>query len=92
MAGQFFKATTMPENSNDHKQDIRQFKIIIIDHFEDMVLLAYILLGNSKKADEIVSDLLIELWATGRLNNVSEPIHEFLFTEVRRVCSLVSIK
>lgn len=70
-------------------RDIKAFKSLVIDYSEDMTLLAFILLGDHVKANDLVGNLLLNLWTDGSLNAVEPPLHLFLFGEVRKACALV---
>ncbi len=67
--------------------DIKAFKKLIIEYSEDMLLLAYALLNDAVKANNLVSEILLRVWTNNELSEAEPPIHEFLYTEVRKACN-----
>jgi hypothetical protein len=53
-----------------------------------MTILAYILLEDSKKANQVVDDLLLRLWSEDGFRTATVPLHTFLFQEVKKECEI----
>jgi DNA-directed RNA polymerase specialized sigma24 family protein len=68
------------------QHNIRAFKILCHDHAEDMTILAYTILADSKRASEIVNEILLRLWSEDGFRKATTPLHKFLYREVRKEC------
>jgi DNA-directed RNA polymerase specialized sigma24 family protein len=66
------------------QRDIKAFKALVIEYSESMERLAYALLDDRVKANDLVAALLVRLWNSGTLSAVEPPLHLFLFGEVRK--------
>ena len=71
------------------RRDIRAFEALVHGYFENMVILAYILVQDSEKANEIVSDLLLRLYKTDDLLGLKPPLEAFLISQVRAACQRI---
>jgi len=69
------------------KHDVEAFKALMVDHSEDMVILAYTLLRDPGRANAAVSEVLRSLWDGNLLEGIDLPLHVFLFSEVQRACA-----
>lgn len=67
-------------------RDIKAFKRLCCDHSEDMTALAYSLLQDTRKANQVVDEVLYKLWNETDLSTITPPIQQFLNVEVLRSC------
>ncbi len=72
------------------QRNIKAFKALCYDYAEDMTILAYILLEDSKQANQVVDDLLLRLWSEDGFRNATIPLHTFLFQEVKKECEILT--
>jgi hypothetical protein len=68
------------------QRDPRSFKALIFDYSEDMLMLAYLLTNEATRANEVVSDILYKLWIEGPPVELTPPLHNYLYAEVRKAC------
>ena len=66
--------------------DITAFKTLINEYSEDMVILAYSIIGDPVKANDIVSDVLYRLWKDGREKEIETPLSTYLYKQVKFEC------
>ena len=71
------------------QQNIKAFKTLCCDYAEDMIILAYILLEDSNRANQVVDDLLLRLYAEEGFRNATVPLHRYLFQEVKKACEIL---
>jgi hypothetical protein len=72
------------------QRNIKAFKALCLDYAEDMTILAYILLEDSKRANKVIDDLLLRLYAEDGFRNATVPLHTFLFQEVKKACGILT--
>jgi len=72
------------------QHNIKAFKILCYDYAEDMTILAYILLEDSDRANQVVNDLLLRLWSEDGFRNAIVPLHTFLFQQVKKECEILT--
>ncbi len=72
------------------QHNIKAFKTLCLDYAEDMTILAYILLEDSKQANQVVDDLLLRLYSEDGFKSATIPLHKFLFQEVKKECEILS--
>jgi len=66
--------------------DIKAFKSFVMTYSEEMILLAYILTGAVRKANDIVGDILLNVYGSQHSTSINQTLHKFLFDEVRAAC------
>ncbi len=71
------------------KRDIKAFKALINEFAEDMEILAFILLEDHVRANDLVANLLVNLWAKDALKEAELPLRLYLFSEVKKACALL---
>jgi hypothetical protein len=67
-------------------RDILVLKRLVYDHSENMMDQAYFILQDTKKAIEIVDNILFKLWNEAGYYTASLPLNVFLYEEVRKAC------
>ncbi len=72
------------------RRNIKAFKALCYDHAEDMTILAYTLLADSKRANEVVDAVLLRLWSEDGFKNATTPLHTFLYREVKKECEILT--
>jgi DNA-directed RNA polymerase specialized sigma24 family protein len=70
------------------QHNLKAFKALCHDHADEMTILAYSILQDSKRANKAVNDILVRLWSTDGFKNATTPLHTFLFQEVKKECEL----
>jgi len=65
------------------KRDLKAFRSLYLDHAEDIVILAFLLLRDSHKANKVVEDILIKVWEENDFHNIDASA---LYDQVRQVC------
>jgi hypothetical protein len=71
-------------------RDIKAFKRVCCDHSENMTMLAFSVLQDIRKADQVVDDVLFSLWNHTDLSTVTVPIQQFLYVQVLKFCGAES--
>lgn len=56
------------------------------DYSEDLLLLAYTIVRNSEQSTLAVEYLFAQLWEGDHFNDVTPPLHHFLYKELKRCC------
>jgi heterodisulfide reductase subunit A-like polyferredoxin len=85
----FLKSITMNEIeilARLQEQDIKAFKMLVIEYSNDMTVLAYLLLCNREQAMKVVDDILFRLLDPVYIAGVSPPLDKHLFAEIRGAC------
>jgi DNA-directed RNA polymerase specialized sigma24 family protein len=72
------------------QHNIKAFKALCHDYAEDMTILAYILLEDSDRANQVVNDLLLRLWSEEGFRDATSPLHTFLFQQVKKECETLT--
>ena len=62
------------------------FSWLCKEYSEDLLILAYTILGDASLANEKVEKLFIVLWGNNKLGNITLPIHKYLSTELQNLC------
>jgi len=68
------------------KQDSKALLRASEEHSENMVILAFTILGNSEEANVLVRDLLLTLWELG-FPGAYAPLHRYLYVQVKKACA-----
>lgn len=69
-----------------HK-NIHAFIKLYKDYSEDLLVLAYSLVGDAALSSRAVETLFTGLWEQGQFANVHPPLHHFLYSELRKICN-----
>jgi hypothetical protein len=67
-------------------RDIRAFKRVCCDHSENMTALAFSVLQDMRKANQVVDEVLFKLWNETDLSMVTVPFQQFLNVQVLKSC------
>jgi len=92
--GLSFKPTHM-ENEKEilarlQKRDIKALKRLCYDYAENMVIEAYAFLKDVNKANRVVDDLLLRIWREVDFLALREPLHTYLYGQVKRACEQIT--
>ena len=69
------------------RREIRAFMKLYQDYGEDLLILAYMLLQNSRLAALTVDIFFEDLWQNGQFDKIRPPIYKYLVEEIRKMCS-----
>ncbi len=69
-------------------QNVAAFKTLVINYSGDMVLFASRLLRDPLQANDMVNDLLLELYNSA-FHNATSPLRAFLFERIRLACLML---
>jgi hypothetical protein len=67
-------------------KSIKAFSALYKEYSEDLLLLAYTILGDPTLSHRAVDKLFIDLWEKQVFTNITPPIHHFLYSELRKNC------
>lgn len=68
-----------------HK-NIHAFIRLYKDYSEDLLVLAYTLVGDAALSSRAVDRLFTNLWEQSRFTEIRPPLHHFLYSELRKIC------
>lgn len=68
-----------------HK-NVHAFIKLYKDYSEDLLVLAYTLIGDPALSSRAVHKLFTDLWEQGRFTNIHPPLYHFLHLELRKIC------
>lgn len=67
-------------------RNIHAFIKLYKDYSEDLLVLAYTLIGDPALSSRAVDKLFTNLWEQGRFTGIQPPLHHFLYSELRKIC------
>lgn len=67
-------------------KDIKAFATLYKEYSEDLLLLAYTLMGDPALSHRAVDNLFTDLWEKQVFADITPPIHHFLYSELRKNC------
>ncbi|MES1216892.1 MAG: hypothetical protein ABUT20_15360 [Bacteroidota bacterium] len=73
------------------KKDVRAFAKLYNDYSGDLLVLAFSLLNDAPQAIQNVDELFINLWEGNKFENITPPIHNYLYNEIRKVCKITAL-
>ena len=68
------------------QRNIHAFIKLYKDYSEDLLVLAYTLVGDPVLSSRAVDGLFTRLWEEDVFTNINPPIHHFLYSELRNIC------
>lgn len=68
------------------KRDIKAFIQLYKDYGEDLLILAYSMLEDPKKAEQMVDNFFEDLWEKADFEHIELPLYRYLATEMRKAC------
>jgi DNA-directed RNA polymerase specialized sigma24 family protein len=72
---------------NDLKRkNLKAFSRFYSEYSQDLLILAYNLLGDGSLCRKKVDELFTGLWEENKFANIQPPIHNYLYTELRKLC------
>ena len=69
------------------KRDISAFAKLYKEYSEDLLILAFTLLGDATQSSQKVDELFVKLWEYNKFESITPPIHHYLYTEIRKACN-----
>jgi hypothetical protein len=67
-------------------RNIHAFIKLYKDYSEDLLVLAYTLIGDPALSSLAVDRLFTTLWEQGQFAHIGPPLHHFLYSELRKLC------
>ncbi|HEV2478925.1 MAG TPA: hypothetical protein VGS79_04650 [Puia sp.] len=64
---------------------------LILDHSEDMLILAYTLTNNATRANQIVANVLLDIYFQDNPTEQEVPLHTWLYDLVKEACDTHTI-
>lgn len=72
---------------NDLKdKDLKAFSRFYSEFSCDLFVLAYTILGDEPQRRQKVDQLFSDLWDDNKFEDITPPIHNYLYTELWKVC------
>ena len=72
---------------NDLKQkDLKAFSRFYSEYSEELLILAYAISGDVLVSRKKVDQLFTDLWENNKFGDIIPPIHNYLYTELRKLC------
>jgi hypothetical protein len=68
-------------------RNIHAFIKLYKDYSEDLLVLAYTLIGDPTLSSRAVDRLFTSLWEQGQFSHINPPLHHFLYSELRKICN-----
>ena len=69
-------------------KEIRAFLEFYKEYSEDLLIVAFTLLGDAPQSIQKVDELFTQLWKNNKFGTITPPIHRYLFNEITRACKL----
>jgi hypothetical protein len=67
-------------------KNVNAFATLYKEYSEDLLLLAYTLVGDAHLCHRAVDALFTDLWEKDVFTHITPPIHHFLYSELRKNC------
>lgn len=67
-------------------QEISTFELLFRKHYKPLVVQAFVLLGDSMEAEDLVQGLFIDLWEKKMFENIHTSLRSYLHRSVKNRC------
>ncbi|MFT3822371.1 MAG: hypothetical protein QM731_00575 [Chitinophagaceae bacterium] len=72
-------------------KEVGAFEELSKEYSEDLLLLAYTILKNPEDSAKAVECLFTALWEREQFDDVTPPLHHFLYRELKKCCRLIAL-
>ncbi len=69
-----------------HK-DVQAFARFYNEYSKDLLILAFTILGDAPASAKKVDELFTHLWEENKFDTIQPPIHNYLYTALRKICN-----
>ena len=71
-------------------KNIKAFAKLYKEYSEDLLLLAFTLVNDPLLSNRAVDNLFIALWEKKVFDDITPPLHHFLYSELRKCCKKIN--